>query len=198
MTAQTSQELDALLAARRARAEVLRQELSFGYIAALEDPEQMKRAIVAKAELEAIPTQIGELTRRRVLARLAELRAAAEELRPDWEALDAAHTEYHEAFVAWQNERLKQIPATMDAYQRRGHELSDAYRPQAVVWETCKLKMQMFYVWAANEYGVGLDGSDFERWATGKRNNYPLRHDEAAWNEAAQRAGQEAARKLLL
>jgi uncharacterized small protein (DUF1192 family) len=193
----TTAELDARIAALRNRVETLRAELSRGYIAAIEDQSQLQRAITAKAELEAIPAQIGELTRRRVLAHLAELRAEIAALMPEYERLDALDTERREAVTAWRNRRLGQTPTMLDGYAREGHALDEQYRGVSEMLERQQLQIQARYTRAANTYGVGLDGSDFERWATGRRANYPLPHTEAAWQAAAARISQEVEHKAL-
>jgi uncharacterized small protein (DUF1192 family) len=193
----TTAELDARIAALRNRVETLRAELSQSYIAAIEDPEQLRRAMLAQGELLAIPTQIGELTRRRVLAHLTELAAEVAALMPEYERIDALDTERREAAIAWRNRRLGQTPTMLDGYAREGHALDEQYRGVSEMLERQRLQIQARYTWAANTYGVGLDGSDFERWATGRRANYPLPHTEAAWQAAAARIGQEAAHKAL-
>jgi hypothetical protein len=193
----TTTELDARLATLRAEVETLRRELDALRVAAADDPDIFAQLPALQARLQAYPAIVGDLTRRRVLAHLAELKAEADDLRPEYERLDALDTARRAAVTTWRKDPRGKVPATQTAYLAEGAAIDAEYAGVTAAFDRARLALQTFYVRAAKEYGVGLDGSAFESWATGRRNNYPLPHDRGAWEAAARQRGQAAERRAL-
>ena len=192
----TTNELDARLAALRAEIEGLRRECNEVRAAALDDPDMYGQLPALQTRLNAYPAQVGELTRRRVLAHLAELRAAAAAARPEYDRLDALDTERAAALATWRKDPRSRVPAALDAYWRDGRAIDAQYKGVAVAYE---LKMQALrgcYHKAAQLYGVGLDGSDEER-AANRQYPSPLPYSQAAWEAVANKIGQDAARRAI-
>lgn len=190
----TTTELDERIEALLVRRVALAALINAAHVDALQDPERLMSAALLREEFRAIPAQIGELTRQRVLAHLAELRDQAAKLRAEYEPLVAEYEAAADRAIEWRKQRRKVQLHELGDLMRDGFELDHANRSVATAYELARARLQAVYTTAAAQYGCGLDGSDFQAWATGRVNNIPLPCDSAAWAAVAVKRGKEAAR----
>jgi hypothetical protein len=173
-------------------------ELNRALIDALGDQRALQRAPELREQLAALPVQIRELTRRRVLAELQELAAEIAELKPEFERLNQVDDEARAAVNEHRRQQNKQTPDTRTQYAQTGQALDARYKLDLRAFELLTQKIRALYGKAAFGYGVAIDGSDLERWATGRAHLAPLPTGPAAWEAAAAKAGQEAERRFAL
>ncbi len=192
---ETVKELDKRIAKFAIYGQNLHYQIDALRILALDNDTVLPELARVQAAYAALPTQHGELTRRRVLAHIAELQAEAAALRPEYERLSAEYDVAQAEVAAWrQAENRNRRPDMIGEYMRQGHELSERTRPIFAAYEVAKLHLSRPYLVAQNLYGVGLDGSDFERHVTRTKEAYrKLPCTQAAYEAAAQQAGAKAA-----